>query len=239
MDEKQKPLRTAANRVKDIYNTYVRPEDKAESKLVDDVVTATTSTDINQVHVHHEDQRSPESGVNSTTENSVEVDASNGAVEPVHSTLLKVEKERDDLKDQLLRKIAEFENFRKRTEREKEQLSLYATERVFGRLIEVLDDLHAALDAGKKSDDYASMLSGLELIYSKALRLYAELGVRPLVVEQNTVFNVDVHEALMHIPHPEVEEGLVVQQIQRGYTLHDKVLRHAKVVTSAGTGDAQ
>jgi molecular chaperone GrpE len=103
--------------------------------------------------------------------------------------------------------------------------------------VELLDDLHAALEAGKKSDDYASMLHGVEMIYSKAMKMYEEHGVKPLVVEENLPFNVDEHEALMHIPHPNIAEGLIVQQVQRGYKLHDKVIRHAKVVTSAGSGE--
>lgn len=58
----------------------------------------------------------------------------------------------------------------------------------------------------------------------------------PLVVPENAPFNVDEHEALMHVPHPEIAEGNVVQQVQRGYKLHEKVIRHAKVITSAGSG---
>ncbi len=229
MEDKQKPLRTAASKVKDIYNTYLRSDEKAEAPVDEEVVAATTKTDINAVHVHHEhgDSSGDASAENASNESAQ-------ALESMQQALTKAEKERDDLRDQLLRKVAEFENFRKRTERERDQLALTVSERVFARMVEVLDDLQAAIEAGRKSDDYASMLNGIEMIYTKAQRLYEEHGVKPLVAEANTPFNVDVHEALMHIPHPEIPEGQIVQQIQRGYTLHDKVIRHAKVVTSAG-----
>ncbi|MFM8473820.1 MAG: nucleotide exchange factor GrpE [Candidatus Kapaibacterium sp.] len=206
--------------MKDILNTYMRGDETPESSGPEPVVTASTSTDINDVHVHAEAVRSE----------------SERAVDETAVIVAALQKENADLKDQVLRKVAEFENFKRRTEREKEQLALYVSERMFGKLVEVLDDLHAALDAGRKSDDYASMLSGVEMIYAKALKMYEEHGVRPLVVTENVPFNVDEHEALMHIPHPDIAEGLVVQQVQRGYKLHDKVIRHAKVITSAGNG---
>ncbi|MBL8000053.1 MAG: nucleotide exchange factor GrpE, partial [Candidatus Kapabacteria bacterium] len=129
----------------------------------------------------------------------------------------------------------ELENFRRRTDREKEQLMLYASEKTFSRLVEMLDDLHAALEAGKSSTDYQAMLSGLEMIYTKAHKLYEDHGVKPLLADSGTPFNVEHHEALMHIPHPETPEGHVIQQVRRGYVLHDKVIRHAQVITSAGT----
>ncbi len=235
MEEKQKPLRTAASKVKDIYNAYRKNDEKADVVAGDEVVHATTSQDINQVHVPHENvSESTEQGSGQQNTDLEEIVIQN---EALRDNVLRLEKERDDMRDQVLRKVAEFENFRKRTEREKEQLALYVSEKLFSRLVDVLDDLHAALEAGRKSDDYASMLSGLELIYNKTHRIYEEHGVKPLNAEQNMPFNVDVHEALMHIPHPDVSEGMVVQQIQRGYMLNDKVLRHAKVVTSAGNGD--
>ncbi len=236
MDEKQKPLRTAASKVKDIYNAYRRGDEKAEVVAGEEVVTATTSQDINQVHIPHE--QTSDEGVESMATSGSEADEVKVQLEAMRDALQRAERERDDMRDQLMRKVAEFENMRKRTEREKEQLSLYVSERLFGRLVDVLDDLHAALEAGRKSDDYASMLSGLEMIYNKTHRIYEEHGVKPLNAEVNSPFNVDVHEALMHIPHPEIAEGQVVQQIQRGYMLHDRVLRHAKVVTSAGSGES-
>jgi len=150
--------------------------------------------------------------------------------EQLHAT----ERERDELREKFVRALAEMDNLRKRTDREKEQLVLYATERLFARLVELLDDLHAAVQAGKQSRDYDAMLSGLEMITAKAHRLYEEHGVHPLEAQEGEPFNVAFHEALTHIPHPELPEGTIVQQVQRGYLFRDRVLRHARVVTSAG-----
>lgn len=221
MEDKQRPLKSATGKVKDILNTYMRGDDSAEAAHSDPVVQASTSTDINQVHIHSEVSQA---------------ESTDRSVDDAMAMVAAVQKERDDMKDQLLRKVAEFENYKRRTDREKEQLALYVSERTFSKLVELLDDLHAALEAGKKSDDYASMLHGVEMIYSKAMKMYEEHGVKPLVVEENLPLNVDEHEALMHIPHPQIAEGLIVQQVQRGYKLHDKVIRHAKVITSAGSG---
>jgi molecular chaperone GrpE len=221
MEDKQRPLKSATGKVKDILNTYMRGDESAEAGNADPVVQASTSTDINQVHVHTEVSQA---------------ESADRGTDDAMTMVAAVQKEKDEIKDQLLRKVAEFENYKRRTDREKEQLALYVSERTFSKLVELLDDLHAALEAGKKSDDYASMLHGVEMIYSKAMKMYEEHGVKPLVVEENLPFNVDEHEALMHIPHPNIAEGLIVQQVQRGYKLHDKVIRHAKVITSAGSG---
>lgn len=236
MEDKQKPLRTAANKMKDLYNTYMRQEEKTEATTADDTVRATTSTDINEVHSHHEGEG--QTGAEQSTEShGAELSAVMQEIEDLRISLSSAEKERDELKDKLVRTLAEFDNFRRRTEREKEQLTLYATEKTMSRLVDVLDDLQAALEAGKKSTDYQAMLNGLEMIYQKAHKSYEDHGVKPLDVQSGEPFNVDVHEALMHIPHPDTPEGHVVQQIQRGYTFRDKVLRHAKVITSAGQGE--
>ena len=222
MEDKQRPLKSATGKVKDILNTYMRGDESTDAGNSDPVVQASTSTDINQVHIHAE--------VSHT-------ESTDRSMDDAMTVVAAVQKEKDEIKDQLLRKVAEFENYKRRTDREKEQLALYVSERTFSKLVELLDDLHAAIEAGKKSDDYASMLHGVEMIYSKAMKMYEEHGVKPLVVEENLPFNVDEHEALMHIPHPNIAEGLIVQQVQRGYKLHDKVIRHAKVVTSAGSGE--
>lgn len=220
MEDKQRPLKSATGKMKDILNTYMRGDEASDAPNPEPVVPASTSTDINEVHAHAEAAKTDAD--RTVDESSVIIGA--------------LQKERDELKDQLLRKVAEFENFKRRTEREKEQLALYVSERMFSRLVEILDDLHAALEAGRKSEDYASMVSGVEMIHTKAMKMYEEHGVRPLVVPENAPFNVDEHEALMHVPHPEIAEGNVVQQVQRGYKLHEKVIRHAKVITSAGSG---
>ncbi|MBL7976490.1 MAG: nucleotide exchange factor GrpE [Candidatus Kapabacteria bacterium] len=234
MEEEQKSQKNVTNKMKDLYNTYLRQDEKKPVGNSENTVKAETQSDINDVHAPTEGGAEQEQ---SATESAAEISPIMKEIESLRLAITEAEKERDENRDKLLRNVAEFENYRRRTEREKEQLLLFASERTLSKLVSIIDDLHAAVDAGEKSKDYESMFSGLKMIYTKAMKMYEEHGVKPLEVEPGEPFNVDVHEALMHIPHPDTPEGHIVQQIQRGYMLHDKVIRHAKVVTSAGSGE--
>lgn len=136
-------------------------------------------------------------------------------------------------KDLAVRRLAEVENIRRRTTQERAELLQHAAEHTIMRMLPVLDDLHAAVESARGSSDAESLKQGIEMIYTKALRIFEDSGVRIIEAAPGEQFNVDMHEALVHQPsnHP---EGSVVQIIQRGYQLHEKVLRHAKVITSAG-----
>ena len=150
------------------------------------------------------------------------------------NTLELVEKERDDYRDQLLRKSAEFENYRRRTQKEKQELIDFANEHLIIKMLPVVDDLHTALESAKKSSDSEGFIKGVEMIYAKAIKIFEDAGVMPINTAPGEPFNVDMHEALAHMPSEEAPEGHILQEIQRGYTLREKVIRHTKVVTSAG-----
>lgn len=152
---------------------------------------------------------------------------------PESSEIEEIKQELAQWKDLAVRRLAEVENIRRRTSQERAELLQHAAEHTIMRMLPVLDDLHAAVESARGSADSDSLRQGIEMIYTKALRIFEESGVRAIEAEPGESFNVEVHEALVHQPseHP---EGSVVQIIQRGYQLHDKVLRHAKVITSAG-----
>ena len=101
--------------------------------------------------------------------------------------------------------------------------------------MEILDDIGAAVSSGKSSKDFDSLLSGVEMIYKKAIKIFEEAGVKPMDDPAGKEFDVDFHEALMSAPSEETPEGSVLQTIQKGYMYRDKVLRHAKVIASAGS----
>jgi len=210
-----KPLR---KRVQDVVNRYIEQEQRAHS------TDSSTTPESISAELSQSESEGAHDSIEQLKEKILALE------EQLHAT----ERERDELREKFVRALAEMDNLRKRTDREKEQLVLYATERLFARLVELLDDLHAAVQAGKQSRDYDAMLSGLEMITAKAHRLYEEHGVRPLEAQEGEPFNVALHEALVHVPHPELPEGTIVQQVQRGYLFRDRVLRHARVVTSAG-----
>lgn len=136
-------------------------------------------------------------------------------------------------KELYIRALADYDNAKRNMDRERRELRDHAAEHMIVRMLPVLDDLHSAIEHSKTSSDAEALRTGIEMIYAKAVRIFEDAGLRPIDVEPGHPFNVDVHEALMHMPsdHP---EGHVVQVVQRGYQLHDKVLRHTKVITSAG-----
>lgn len=149
-----------------------------------------------------------------------------------------LQKELDDTKAQLEKEkkeylflMAEFDNFRKRTLKEKSELIKNGGENALKGLLPVIDDFERSLDAIKASDDAASIREGVELIYNKFVKYLEQNGVKPIDSAPGTVFDTELHEAVTTFPAPdESQKGKVIDTVQKGYTLHDKVLRHAKVV---------
>ncbi len=151
--------------------------------------------------------------------------------------LAKAEAERDEYREHVMRKVAELENFRRRAEIEKEEFLRFANHDLMNKVLPVVDDLRRAVEASKESNDVASLQKGVEMVYNKAVQLFQDLGVQPMEVVGQS-FDVNRHEALMTMPseHP---EGVIVQEIERGYTFRERVLRYAKVITSAGQAGEQ
>lgn len=134
------------------------------------------------------------------------------------------------LKDQLLRKIAEFDNYRKRTIKEKTDLILNGGEKTIITILPVIDDLERALKNMKSADDVNAVLEGIELIYKKFMDILAKQGVS-VIETKKADFDVDVHEAVAQLPAPTPElKGKVMDCTLTGYKLNEKVIRHAQVV---------
>lgn len=140
----------------------------------------------------------------------------------------------DDWKDQYLRLAAEFDNFRKRTAREYGDLVRNAERSLIGDLTEAYDDLVRALSADHKGESVEQFAQGVEQIKAKFWRSLEKRGLERLVTI-GSKFDPEEHEALARMPSDDHEEGIVVQEIAPGYKLGGKILRHAKVVVSAGT----
>ena len=148
----------------------------------------------------------------------------------VEEKLDKATEEIADLKDQLLRKIAEFDNYRKRTIKEKTELILNGGEKTIVSILPVIDDMERALKNMQKAEDVAAVLEGVELIYKKFLDILEKQGVKTIKTE-NEDFNVDLHEAIAQLPAPSDEmKGKILDCTLTGYTMNDKVIRHAQVV---------
>ena len=134
-----------------------------------------------------------------------------------------------DLKDKYLRQAAEFDNYRKRVLKEKSELIQNGGESVSSSLLPIIDDFERALQNMKKSDDTAALKEGVELIYQKFMKTLESNGLKTIETKEAD-FNTDFHEAVAMIPAPNDEsKGKVVDCVQKGYKLNDKVIRHAKV----------
>ena len=146
-------------------------------------------------------------------------------------------KEIEDLKAQVAKEkkeylflMAEFDNFRKRTLREKSELIKNAAESAFKGLLPIVDDFERALKASENSDDASSIREGMELIYKKLKKYMEQNGVKEMDPEDRN-FDADRHEAISAVPVPDEEQkGKILDTVEKGYTINDKVLRHAKVV---------
>jgi molecular chaperone GrpE len=134
------------------------------------------------------------------------------------------------LKDQLLRKIAEFDNYRKRTIKEKTDLILNGGEKTIITILPVIDDFERALKNMKNADDVNAVPEGVELIYKKFIDILGKQGVS-IIDTKEADFDVDLHEAVAQLPAPTPElKGKVMDCTLTGYKLNEKVIRHAQVV---------
>ena len=138
----------------------------------------------------------------------------------------------DMCRDQLLRKAAEFENYKRRVEIDQLNFVKTANESLIGLLLPVLDDLQRSLKIGKEQKDYDAFYKGVELIQNKFFRVLESQGLSAFD-SVGQPFDVDLHDALLQIPREDIPPGTVVEEVERGYRLYDRVLRHAKVVVSA------
>lgn len=136
----------------------------------------------------------------------------------------------EEQKDKYLRLSAEFDNYRKRTMKEKAELILNGGEKSLSSILPVVDDFERAIKTMETATDVQAVKEGVELIYNKFMATLAQNGVK--VIETNDQpLNTDYHEAIAVIPAPsEAQKGKILDCVQTGYTLNDKVLRHAKVV---------
>lgn len=134
-----------------------------------------------------------------------------------------------DLKDMYLRSVAEFDNYRKRTLKEKAELILNGGEKAIISILPIIDDMERAIANGEKTDDPKVIKEGMELIYAKFQKTLEGLGVKKIETA-NADFDTDVHEAIAMVPGMgDDKKGKVLDCVQTGYKLNDKVIRHAKV----------
>ena len=189
----------------------------AEENIKDNINNG-VDENVDSVEQTEQTEETVEDNTAASTEDTAEEQA-----DPLEKALAEIE----ELKKQALYKQAEFENYRKRTIKEKADLILGGGEKTVTAILPVLDDFERAL--ADKSDDPAAIREGMQLIYNKFVKTLEGLGVKKIETE-NADFNVDFHESIALVPGMgEDKKGKVIDCVQTGYTLNDKVIRFAKV----------
>ena len=139
-----------------------------------------------------------------------------------------------EMKDKYIRLMAEFENFRRRTAKERIDLSKTATQDLMGDLLPVLDDMERARQSIESAKSTEAIVEGLELVFHKLKNVTQQKGLKVIDIKAGDDFDSDLHEAVTQIPAPSEDlKGKIVDVIEKGYTLNDKVIRFAKVIIGA------
>lgn len=200
------------------YNMKEKEEKKQEEVNVEE--------NVNEVETPQNEQPQEEQAAES--------DSTAPSDEPTHEEklmeqLAQANQTIEEQSDKYLRLSAEFDNYRKRTNKEKAELILNGSQTTIKAILPVLDDMERALSNMGKSDELRPALEGVELIYNKFIKILEQQGVKKIETE-NQEFNTDYCEAIAMIPAPSEEmKGKIMDCVQTGYMLNDKVIRHAKV----------
>jgi len=154
----------------------------------------------------------------------------------LNEQLSQAEKQVEFYKDQLLRKVADFDNFKKRMEVESASIFKYAKADIIQELLPVIDDFERSLKLAKDRRESEAFTKGVELIYQKLSKFLQTQGVKE-IESLGKEFDVHFHDALLQVPRSDVPPHVVIEVVDKGYTLDDRVLRHAKVIVSTSQSD--
>ena len=178
----------------------------------------------NTANLTEETQQTPEE--QSTTANEESTETPEEEVDPLEAAQAEIA----ELKKQILYKVAEFDNYRKRVIKEKADLIMNGGEKVITAILPVMDDMERALEQMRKAEDVHAVVEGVELIQKKFMGILEKQGVKPIETK-DADFDVEVHEAIAQFPAPSEEmKNKVVDCTLKGYKLNEKVIRHAQVV---------
>ena len=188
-----------------------------------------TEKDILNEETQSEETRSEETNSEETRSEETSNENTSAPEEEEQDPLEKAQAELAEVKNQLLYKAAEFENYRKRTLKERAELILNGGEKVITAILPVLDDMERAIANGSKTEDPQVLREGMELIYQKFVKTLESQGVSKIETK-DADFDTDLHEAVAMVPGMgDDKKGKVIDCLQEGYKLNDKVIRHAKV----------
>lgn len=197
-----------------------------EINIEDGNVQETVQNENNEQTTQNENTEENQNTDNKAEEGDNNTDAADKKAEEI-DPLTKAQQEVEELKKQLLYKTAEFENYRKRTLKEKAELILNGGEKTVAAILPILDDFERAI--ADKSEDPKVIKEGVQMIFNKFVKTLEGLGVKKIETNDKD-FDVDFHEAIAMIPGMgDDKKGKIIDCVQTGYTMNDKVIRHAKV----------
>ncbi|MBU9909550.1 nucleotide exchange factor GrpE [Prevotella copri] len=198
-----------------------------EINIEDGNVQETVQNENNEQTTQNENTEENQNTDNKAEEGDNNTDAADKKAEEI-DPLTKAQQEVEELKKQLLYKTAEFENYRKRTLKEKAELILNGGEKTVAAILPILDDFERAI--ADKSEDPKAIKEGVQMIFNKFVKTLEGLGVKKIETNDKD-FDVDFHEAIAMVPGMgDDKKGKIIDCVQTGYTMNDKVIRHAKVV---------
>ena len=204
--------------------------DKKEKINIDDEqVKASSESAAEKEKESEKAENQDNTATEEAEENAADTDKENEEKEEEKDPLAEVLKEIEILKDKYLRSVAEFDNYRKRTLKEKTELILNGSEKAVQAFLPIIDDMERAIENAEKTDDIEVIREGMKLIHQKTNKTMESLGVKEIKTE-DADFDTDYHEAVAMVPGMgDDKKGKVLDCVQKGYTLNDKVIRHAKV----------
>ena len=205
----------------------IKVEDgNAQEQVLNENAEQNATQNENNAEANAEEQEAGTDNKSAEADNKTE-DTDNKAESTEVDPLIKAQQEVEELKKTLLYKTAEFENYRKRTMKEKADLILNGGEKTISAILPILDDFERAL--ADKSEDPKAIKEGVQMIFNKFIKTLEGLGVKKIETADKD-FDVDFHEAIAMVPGMgDDKKGKVIDCVQTGYTLNDKVIRHAKV----------
>ncbi len=149
----------------------------------------------------------------------------------LESEIAKLSEELKSTNDKFIRKVAEFDNYKRRIDQEQTNLIKYSSEGFIAKILPVIDDLERSLKFTKETDSANSVRDGVQMIFDKFMKIMNEQGIKKIDSIGNH-FDVHLHEAVMMMPRPDVEALTIIEEIESGYYFKDKVLRHSKVIVA-------
>lgn len=192
-------------------------KENIEKEIIDENTMHSENNDLNNSSTSTDD--------NSVQDETTSTTGDKKNADPLENAL----KEIENLKDKYLRSVAEFDNYRKRTLKEKTELILNGSEKAVKAFLPILDDMERAVDSLESTDDINAVREGMKLIFQKTAKTMEGIGVKKIDTK-DADFDTDFHEAVAMVPGMgDDKKGKILDCIQAGYTLNEKVIRHAKV----------